>query len=75
MARWDLRIKDTLEQSFHPYSLQRDCPLGGPTCIGSIGRKCFGISSCVVRREVILISECPLSEIAPHTHMFIRPMG
>ena len=34
-----------------------------PKCIGTIGRKCFGASSCVLCREIVLISERPLPEI------------
>ena len=34
--------------------------LGGPKCIGTIGRKYLGTSSCVLCREIVLISERPL---------------
>ena len=37
--------------------------MGGSKCIGTIGRKYFGTSSCVLCREVILIAKCPLSEV------------
>ena len=37
--------------------------MGGPKCIGTIGRKYFGTSSCVLCRETVLISEYPLLEI------------
>ena len=43
--------------------VRRSSSLGGPKCIGTIGRKYFGTSSCVLCREIALILERPLSEI------------
>ena len=45
--------------------VRRLSSLGGPKCIGSIGRKYLGTSSCILSKEIVLISECPLLEITP----------
>ena len=38
--------------------------MGGLNGTESIGSKYFGTSSCVLRREAVLILDCPLSEIS-----------
>ena len=47
--------------------------LGSPKCIGTIRRKFYGTSSCVLCREGVLISERPLSEIllSPCKHVIV----
>ena len=44
--------------------VRRLSSLGGSKCIGSIGRNYLGTSSCVLCREVVLVSEHSLSEIS-----------
>ena len=43
--------------------VRRLSSLGGSKCIEIIGKEYFGTSRCVLCREVVLVSECPLSEI------------
>ena len=62
LLQWNLRMKDTLGQPFCP--LQGGCPLlGSSQCIGTMGRKYLGTSSCVLCGKIVLILKHPLSEI------------
>ena len=55
-------MKDTLGEPLLSF-VRRLSSLGESKYIGTIGRKCFWTSSCVLCREGVVISERPLSEI------------
>ena len=60
--QWNLQIKDTLDRHF---VLCKEVALNLEVQIyWNYGSKYFGTSSCVLCREIVLISEHPLSEIS-----------